>query len=118
MKKLLIALIVVLTLFTLATYLFIPSQLTISAVTIIKTTDNGTERFLMNNSKWPVWWNYGNKDSAAQTKQSGPVFGINGDSLLLTEKFYKSANIQIRHKGQKIDSKIVMIRLDLDSTGI
>ncbi len=118
MKKILLVLIVAMALFTFTTYFFIPSPLTISAVTIIRTTDNGTQRFLTDSSKWPLWWNYSNKDSAAPIKSSGPVFGSNGDSFQLTQKFYKSINIQIQHNQQKIDSKLVIIPLDLDSTGI
>ena len=118
MKKLLIGLFLALSLLILSTYLFIPSSFNIVALTGIKTTDNGTERFLMDNSKWPLWWNYSNTDSTSSIKQAGPVFELNGDSFELKEKFYKSINIQIHHTNDLLKSKLVMIRLELDSTRI
>ncbi len=117
MKKLLIVLLIALALFVVGVYVFIPSSINISSVTTVKTTDNGTERFLMDESKWPIWWNSSDSIAANKTATSQTLI-MNGDEYALKEKFYKAVSIQIKHQGYELTSKMVIVRLTLDSTGI
>ena len=117
MKKLLIVLLVILALFVAGVYVFIPSSITVSSVTTVKTTDNGTERFLMDESKWPVWWNYTDSTLAPKAAASQKLL-MNGDEYYLKEKFYKAVSIQIKHQSYSLSSKMIIVRLSLDSTGI
>ena len=116
MKKWLFVLLTALILFCIGTYLFIPAKITITSTTFVKTTDLGTERFIVNDSNWGKWWNY--SDSSSARSASRAPFTINGDEFLLTQKFYKSVDIRIIHKTQMLNSKLLIVPLALDSTGI
>ena len=114
MKKMTLILLSALALFCICIYIFIPSKLNISSAIVINTTDNGTERFIIDENNWSKWWNY----SATDTKKPASSFIVNGDVFRLTEKFYKSAKINIQHGKQQVETKLVIIPLRLDSTGI
>lgn len=109
MKKILYTFIVLLLLAVAATWVLIPSQLTISSAVAIPTTDIGTERFLINSQAWHRWW-------PGHPSGSDSSFGMNGDSYRLTEKFYKSANILIHHEAIALPSKIFIIPFQLDTS--
>jgi hypothetical protein len=114
MKKLLLILLVVLALFTVSLYLFIPGKITIDSSVVVKTTDVGTERFVIDDTKWPLWWNYG----TAGDHQRGPVFTHNGYSFQPTGKFYKSIDIAIGKEKQRLHSKLLIIAMAVDSTSL
>ena len=118
MKKLLLVLLVALVVFVTGIYLFIPSNLTISSATTVKTTDNGVERFVMDESKWALWWHYKNPYEATYLKAPATFFTTNGDDFSMGDKFYKSVAIHIKHHELQLDSKLLVVRLALDSTGI
>lgn len=116
MKKLLLFLLLTLVLFTLASYWLIPKNINISSAITVKTTDLGTERFLMDENKWAFWWH---ADSRKGTNSGGgKVFEQGNDSYQLAEKYYKSVSIRIRHNNRELDSRLMVIPLALDSTGI
>lgn len=114
MKKLLLILLVVLSFFTLSLYLFIPGKITIDSSVVIKTTDVGTERFVIDETKWPLWWNYGKSGD----HQAGPVFTYNGYSFQQTGKFYKSVDISIGKEKRSLHSKLLIIAMAVDSTSL
>ena len=118
MKKLLLVLLVALVVFVTGIYLFIPSNLTISSATTVKTTDNGVERFVMDESKWALWWHYKNPYEATYLKAPATFFNTNGDDFSMGDKFYKSVAIHIKHHDKQLESKLLVVRLALDSTGI
>lgn len=115
MKKLLLFLIVTLVLFGLGVYVFIPAKLSITSTAVIKTTDIGTERYVTDEANWGKWWNY-SKDSSIHPAPAS--FIVNGDEFKLMQKFYKSIDIRINHNSRELKSKLLIISLALDSTGI
>jgi hypothetical protein len=118
MKKISIALLGILFIFSLLTYILIPSTISIDSISSVKTTDNGTERFLLDESKWNNWWQYGKSDSANTGSTNNKDFSLHGYHFQLSEKYYKSASILISKDTEKIASKLFIVRLALDSTGI
>ncbi len=116
MKKWLFVLLAAVLLFGMGTYLFIPAKISISSTVFVKTTDIGTERFVQDETHWGKWWNY-NDSIFAGNILTGP-FTYNGDTFRLTQKFYKSVDISILHNTELLKSKLLIIPLALDSTGI
>lgn len=116
MKKTLLVLAAALVLFCVCIYIFIPGKLNISSAAVINTTENSIDRYIMDELNWRKWWNY--SQPASTTKEPADVFLSNGVVFKLTEKFYKSATISIQHDEQQVASKLAIIPLGLDSTGI
>ncbi len=116
MKKLFLFLLVTLVLFTLASYLLIPKNISISSAITVKTTDLGTERFTMDENKWAFWWQ--SEDGNRVNRPNDKEFKQGSDSYRLAEKYYKSASIRIRHNSRELKSRLMVIPLALDSTGI
>ena len=106
--------ILVLTLFA-GIYLIIPSTIEITSSKIANTSDNGTQRYLLDQANWKIWWNYTHPSKVSNTSGG---FTMNEDKYTLTSLFYKSADITITHKNQVITSKVVIIPVTQDSTGI
>ena len=115
MRKGLLILIGLLVLVYMAVLLFIPERIDITGFAIAKTSDNGTERYLLDTAKWNNWWNY-TKPKADSSSQNR--FIQNEDTYHLSNLYYKSADIQIQHHGQSLTSKLVIIPVTQDSTGI
>lgn len=118
MKKLLLALLSILVLFFAGVYIFIPAKLNITSSVVAKTTDLGTERFVIDETKWEQWWNYNNQFAESKNPQQGKTFLANGYEFKVTGKFYKSLEIEIHSNKQQVASKLVIVPLALDSTGI
>ncbi|MES2004927.1 MAG: GyrI-like domain-containing protein [Bacteroidota bacterium] len=118
MKKLFFSFVVIAAIFIAAVYLLIPSKITIASAAIVKTTDIGAERFVIDETQWGLWWNYGSSDSETTQKTGSTVFTTNRYRFQQTSKFYKSVDISISKADQTIASKLVIIGLATDSTGI
>lgn len=116
MKKWLFVLLAAIILFCVGTYIFIPVRISISSTAFIKTTDLGTERFVLDETNWRKWWNY--TDSSSREHALKGPFMRNGDKYHLIQKFYKSVDINIFHNAESLNSKLLIIPLALDSTGI
>lgn len=114
MKKLLLIFLVILALFTSSLYLLIPGKILIESSVAVKTTDVGTERFVIDETKWPLWWNSGTNGD----QQTGPVFTHDGYSFQQTGKFYKSVDISIGKEDRSLLSKLLIISLAVDSTSL
>ncbi len=116
MKKWIIALLAILLLIVLSTYIFIPSKLTVSNISIIEANENGTLRNLSDENKWQKWWNYRDEDLLPTSQKTTSSFTCNNNSYKLSEKQYKSVKINIENKGRSIESIIFLIPLKADST--
>ncbi|MCW3088071.1 MAG: hypothetical protein JWQ78_1457 [Sediminibacterium sp.] len=116
MKKLSLLLVALLILFCISSYLFIPSRINITSSAVMRASENSTERFALTEENWSKWWNSGQGDHGITTVPD--IFAVKGDIFRLTEKFYKSAKINIRHGTQPLPSELVIIPLGVDSTGI
>jgi hypothetical protein len=114
MKKLLLVLVSLLVLFCISSYIFIPAKINIASSAIMRASENGTQRFALDEKNWPAWWNSGT-DHYSMNRDS---FVVNGDVFKLAEKLYKSAKINIQDGIQQVPSELVIIPLGIDSTGI
>ncbi len=119
MKKIFVFIAILLLALIAGIYIFIPSTIHITSATVVHTTDNGAERFIMDETKWPLWWNDSNPDNTADIKQPVTHFITGGDEYKMADKFYKSVVIRIKHNNLvQLESKMSLIPLALDSTGI
>ncbi len=119
MKKFLIFLGALLLVLVAGIYIFIPPTIHITSATVLQTTDNGAERFIMDETKWPLWWNYLAQHNTADAKQPPALFIAGRDEYRLTDKFYKAVAIRIKHNNLvQLESKMSLIPLALDSTGV
>lgn len=116
MKKWLLFLLTLIVLFAAGTYIFIPSVISISSAEVAKTTDVGAERVIIDENKWLQWWNYGHKEMASGLPQEG--FRMGGYLCKQTGKFYKSTGISIANNEHTLDSRLVIVGLGIDSTGL
>jgi hypothetical protein len=117
MKKLISYLLILIVLITLSIYVFIPEKLNVTSSTHLATTDIGTERFLSNESNWNNWWNKLDSSSINKEKKPGSYF-LNGFDFTIKNKFYKSLEIQINNSTRSISSKMVIVALTIDTTGV
>lgn len=118
MKKLIWFLLLLVVTGTIAIFLLIPQTIKIASVTTVHTTDIGTQRFLIDENQWPTWWHFTDNQTGKNEKMQDRLFEMNGDRFQLKEKFYKSASINIYHDKDSLISRISIIPLQLDSTGI
>ncbi len=118
MKKILLILVSLVLISTIAIYVFIPNQLTVSSALIVHATENGTQRFLLDETKWHTWWKDPNSNTTKENITSNGTFRKMGNAFSISEKFYKSAKINIEHNAEKYVSEIAIIPIQLDSTGI
>jgi hypothetical protein len=119
MKRLFLIVFIALVVITLSTYIFIPGTIKVTSSSVMPTSENGTERFITNKTSWNSWWNYSLKDSLTKVSTKNlETYSQNGDSFEITELQYKAAKINIKHNSHTIDSKLVIIPLSIDSTGV
>ncbi|MGN6531928.1 MAG: hypothetical protein ACTHK0_09270 [Ginsengibacter sp.] len=113
MKKLLIIFISICILLLAFVYIIIPSKLEISKVEYINCNVNGAFRVLSNEKTWYKWWP---KDSSSNKKtDTSHLFFYKGYSYHLSEKFYNAIEVPIGDEHAKIESKINIIKLNIDS---
>lgn len=99
MRKSLIALLCVLFILVSSVYLFIPSKLTIRAVTMVHASPQGLFRVLTRDSSWARWWpGTINHDSAGNTKLTYKDF-----VFVIHEK--KISSIELALTGDAIQAK-------------
>lgn len=96
-------------------HLLIPARISIASAEVVKTPDIATERFIIDEHQWSRWWNYGEPDAA---RPGGPVYHNRDYAYRQTGKFYKSIDIAIEKNGRKLSSKLLLVPLSVDSTGI
>lgn len=118
MKKLLLVLSIAMVVFCLAVYLFIPEKLLVSSVATMNATDNGTQRFLIDETQWHNWWNYPDTSGNTNHQARGTSYVTNNISFSIKEKLYRSLLINITLQQAQIDSKLTVIPLKLDSTAV
>ena len=113
MKKFLIIVLSVIVLLLICSYVFIPRQLEISKIGYAKCNINGAFRVLSDRTSWPKWWP--GKDGLIKNNSKGKIFFFKKTGYHLTEKYYNSIQVQIKTGYSTIQSKINLIKLDVDS---
>lgn len=115
MRKLILILLAILAVCIASIYLLIPASIPVASAEVVKTPDIAAERFIIDEHQWSRWWNYGEPGTA---KPEGPVYHNRDYAYRQTGKFYKSIDIAIEKDGQQLSSKLLLIPLAVDSTGI
>ena len=119
MKRFFLLILIALSIFTVSTYIFIPGTIQITSSAVMQASENGTERIIMNKETWSSWWNYNLKDSLSKVPTKNLVnYSLNGDSFEITELLYKAAKINIKHNSQTLSTKMILVPLNVDSTGV
>jgi hypothetical protein len=111
MKKWIAGILIVAVLFSLATYFFIPSVLTISNIVYCKTTLNGAHRTIISTPQWKKWWI--NKNAATDS-----TFEYMGDTYQLTNAYFNGAEITIQHHNNIIKTQMRALDLPDDSVAV
>jgi len=114
MKKLLFSLLSLFILGLAFVYILIPLNLEISKVEYMNCNVNGAFRVLSNEKIWHKWWP---EDSSVNKRNdtSSHLFFYKGYSYHLSEKLYNAINLSITHDNDTIKSKIIIIKLNIDS---
>lgn len=113
MKKVLIVLLMIFILFSVATYIFIPKQLTVSKVSLVHANENALLRYLSDEQKWERWW----PAKQATFNQKG-LFTYNGFSYHLTQILYHEVDVYMMHEAGKYSGKIRLVPITPDTIGV
>lgn len=113
MKKVLLGLFLLVILTVTAVFIFIPSQLHISAVTVMKTNTNSLYRYLSDEANWKKWWPNDSQEKELTDETNHPTF--NDFTYRLSKKLYNAIDVQMVKKDQVIDGKILIIQVAQDS---
>ena len=94
------------------TYGFFPGNIEISKTEFVKCNVNGAFRIISDENAWKKWWLKENNPEKNPTKK--PFF-YNGYSYLLNHKFYNSVEVLMKNKRSSFESRINLIKINLDS---
>ena len=111
MKKWIIGLLALVLIATACIYIFIPTELHISQVTILRSSKNASYRFLSEESNWKKWW-----PSDSPNKKDS--FNYNGYQYQLLPKLTTDVDVLIRHDNLDLKSTINITPLVRDSIAI
>jgi len=109
MKKWLITLTIIVLLFFLAAYIFIPSQFTISNIVLVKANPNSVYRCLTNKTLWGNF--FGERTENNNFKRGNTMFKVNKELM-------QGIEILITEKGSPLQGLIEVLPLSSDSTAI
>jgi hypothetical protein len=114
MKKFLIIVFSIIILLLACIYVFIPGKLEVSKLEYMKCNVNGAYRILSNENTWQKWWP--EKDGFFKKDKSGKQsFFYRGFKYQLVEKYYNAVGVKIKSDKSTIDSKINVIKINIDS---
>jgi len=113
MKKWIIAAALLVLLFIVSTYIFIPSQIIVARTITATANPIATYRFLANDSNWASWWP-GSVGNAA----NHAVFEAGGYQFRKTSNMYEYFDILISKGGSTEKSLLYLFTLGLDSIRI
>jgi hypothetical protein len=99
-------------------YIFIPGKVSVSTISPINATTNGSLRCLSDKVNWEKWWPA--KDSTAPNgMQADPDnFVFNGYTYRITQRLYRGFDVLIQHNGTNIESRISMMPISVDSIAV
>lgn len=113
MKKWLSAALILVFLAVISSYIFVPSKITISKITIIKCLPGPTAGFLLNGESWQKWLP---QASMAEIEQH--LVSYKNYSYLLARPFFNQVQIEIKQNSNRYVSKISIIPIVRDSSVI
>ncbi|HEV3252438.1 MAG TPA: GyrI-like domain-containing protein [Puia sp.] len=119
MKKWFAGLAVLLILLVTCLYIFIPGKLAVSRIIAINATKNGALRCLSDKANWEKWWP-ATKDSTLPkglaTDQD--IFIFNGSTYRITQRLFRGFDLLIQSGDNKIESRITMQPISVDSVSV
>lgn len=117
MKKFLLFLFSGIILLLILIYALIPSKLEVSKVDYVKCNISGAFRILSDTSTWQKWWP--TKEGLIRKNDAGQEdFFYRGFSFVVNEKLYNSIRVNIQSDLSDYNSRIDLIKLNIDSVAI
>lgn len=114
MKKFLIIIFSIIILLLVCIYVFIPGKLEISKAEYLKCNVNSASMILSDENTWQKWWP--EEDGFFKKNKSGrSAFFYKGFKYQLVEKYYHAVGVRIKSDKSAIDSKIDVIKINIDS---
>lgn len=89
-------------------YFFIPSKLSVTKITAVSCSLNGTYRILSNSINWKMWWPSGDSNSVSFQKPDS-FFAYKNCKYRITKKLYNSVEISIQYKKDTPFKSIINI---------
>ncbi len=114
MKKWIVSLVLIVVLLCAATYLFIPSKISVVSASYIGASENSSARYLLDSAKWKQWWTFTDSAGNSLPYQNG-FFISNGDTFRLDKLLHMSADIIIKHSTDTTRSRVLLIAQSNDS---
>ena len=97
-------------------YIFIPTDIRVSKVTLIHFTSIGSNRFLMDKAGWSKWWPGTLTMKTNAGNDSALVY--NETTFNLSQQFYNAADIGIYDQGRRYSSRLTIIPILKDSVAV
>ncbi len=110
MKKILLAIVSVILMLTILTFIFIPAKLTVAILRPVNTTYTGFDTCLHNLKKWEQWW----PDESGKNSHDS-LFVYKGISYKLSAPLSDGAFVQIRLGAKTFKSQIKTVTTVRDS---
>jgi hypothetical protein len=118
MKKWFIGFLLIVVLVVASIYIFIPNKLEISQTAYIKVPPPAAYRFIANQSKWRHWWPEKNLEQVRGDTSKTAAFVHNEAEYSLSYKTTNVVEITVAIDTFKINTNILLIELDSDSTAL
>ena len=104
MKKILVALAILVVAVSLGVYIFIPKQLAIGHHVSVKTNDKWAFKYAMSSDEWKKWWPSGTNQHSGDS-----LFPYDGLSFAIDSLYYNALLIPIEKNGVTINSKLYVM---------
>src|SRR5215212_9700811 len=114
MKKWLIGLLIILILFFICAYIFIPSTITVSSITSVNASINSSQRYLSDKPDRIKWWP-GN-DIVNQANPGNNISFYKGHYFKIPHHLTNSIIVVITRNNNDINSSIIFIQNSIDTT--
>lgn len=115
MKKLLLAITVLLVLGVCAVYLILPKELVVSHSVSVNTSDKYAFEFLSTKDKWAKWWP---NNPASTNKENDTIFNYRTQTFTADGLSYNSVKVNIEKDGTSEKSRINIVDVKIDSAKI
>ncbi len=103
-KKLSLAVVILLVIALTAVYVFIPSRLKVTESTVIKVSINAANRILLDENKWHQWW------------PGTETFTFNNQKYRLNKVIFNGVELEIFFSNDSLTSQIQLVPVKIDST--
>ena len=113
MRKILVGLLLIVVLSSIAAFILIPAQLSVSPISIMKANENATFRNLSNQNNWTKWWPSQKKEDLLKDN-----FLFNGYNYQLTKKLYNAIEINMLEENKAFTGDIIITPISPDSIAV